>query len=164
MNALQALREARHLTQAALGTKLGISAVAVAGLEHRWPPPWAKRLSRMADALGVSTDALLGREQTAVLLPELDARDRKLLAALERAAVDYLGPQFLKWVGGWRHVALTAFQGALVRMRDRQEPPTGELGRPLPLPPAAETVQAPPGWYTGWESPRQKRLAAGGAR
>lgn len=58
---LRSLREARHLTQAELGAKAGMAAASVSHFETGQRAPALDSLVRLADALEVSVDALLGR-------------------------------------------------------------------------------------------------------
>jgi transcriptional regulator with XRE-family HTH domain len=156
MSALRDIRKARRMTLEGLGKAVGLTKSGVDAIERREPDGW-RQVGRFATALSCTTDALLGRTANLpVVVDALGRADRALLEALQREAEDYLGPQFLKWAGGWRPVVCTAFAGALVRMRDLGKPPTGDMGRPIPLPPVEDMVKAPPEWYTGWESERQK--------
>jgi transcriptional regulator with XRE-family HTH domain len=59
---LKALREQRGLTQAELGVRAGMGAASVSHFETGRRAPALDSLVRLADALEVSTDALLGRE------------------------------------------------------------------------------------------------------
>ena len=56
-------RKMRGLTQAELGAKAGIAAASVSHFETGQRAPSLESLVRLADALELSTDALLGRGQ-----------------------------------------------------------------------------------------------------
>ncbi len=58
---LSALREMRGLTQAELGSRAGIAAASISHFETGQRIPSLDSLIRVADALDVSVDALLGR-------------------------------------------------------------------------------------------------------
>jgi transcriptional regulator with XRE-family HTH domain len=58
---LQALREKRGLTQADLGKRAGMAAASVSHFETGQRAPSLESLVRLADALDVSVDVLLGR-------------------------------------------------------------------------------------------------------
>ncbi len=58
---LQALRELRKLTQADLGARAGIGAASISHFETGQRTPSLESLVKLADALHVSVDALLGR-------------------------------------------------------------------------------------------------------
>jgi transcriptional regulator with XRE-family HTH domain len=58
---LKALRELRGLTQAELGAKAGMGGASVSHFETGQRTPSLESLLRLADALDVTTDALLGR-------------------------------------------------------------------------------------------------------
>ena len=58
---LKTLRELRGITQAELGNKAGMGAASVSHFETGQRAPSLESLVKLADALGVSTDALLGR-------------------------------------------------------------------------------------------------------
>ena len=58
---LHDLREVRNLTQAELGSRAGMSAAAISHFETGQRAPSLESLVRLADALQVSTDELLGR-------------------------------------------------------------------------------------------------------
>jgi transcriptional regulator with XRE-family HTH domain len=58
---LQRLRELRKLTQAELGNRAGIAAASISHFETGQRTPSLESLVKLADALEVSTDALLGR-------------------------------------------------------------------------------------------------------
>ncbi|MBI3864172.1 MAG: helix-turn-helix transcriptional regulator [Planctomycetia bacterium] len=59
---LKKLREIRNLTQSELGERAGIAAAAVSHFETGQRVPSLDSLVRLADALGVSVDELLGRD------------------------------------------------------------------------------------------------------
>lgn len=58
---LQNFREMRHLTQGQLGLRAGIAAASVSHFETGQRTPSLESLVKLADALEISTDALLGR-------------------------------------------------------------------------------------------------------
>jgi transcriptional regulator with XRE-family HTH domain len=58
---VQALREMRSLTQAELGKRAGIAAASISHFETGQRAPSLESLVRLADALDVSVDVLLGR-------------------------------------------------------------------------------------------------------
>lgn len=61
---LRRLRAARGLTQLELGRTVGLSQRMVAYYEVQGGTPGPELLARMAEALGVSADALVGRDRT----------------------------------------------------------------------------------------------------
>lgn len=60
---LQNLRERRHLTQAQLGLRAGMAAASISHFETGQRVPSLDSLVKLADALEVSADALLGRSE-----------------------------------------------------------------------------------------------------
>lgn len=58
---LKSLRELRGLTQAEVGARAGLAAAAVSHFETGQRAPSIESLVRLADALDVSVDVLLGR-------------------------------------------------------------------------------------------------------
>ena len=58
---LQTLRELRKLTQAELGARAGIAAASISHFETGQRAPSLDSLVKLADALSISVDALLGR-------------------------------------------------------------------------------------------------------
>src|SRR5216684_5359702 len=58
---LQALREMRGLTQAQLGRRAGMAAASISHFETGQRMPSLESLVKLADALDVSLDTLLGR-------------------------------------------------------------------------------------------------------
>ena len=162
MTALHEIRVARGLTARDFANRAGISTTWVERLECGMTPPMWRKLSRIADVLGVTTDQVLGRGATESAPADprtredrlLEAEDRELLDAMRKFALDLLGPQIIgKNGGGWRAIARAAWLGDLTRIRDYT------LERPA-LPPGETLPKAPAGWYDGWESKRQ-RLARG---
>lgn len=149
MNALRKLREARGLTQADLARRAGLHEVTISTLERRRLSVHWARLSRLADVLGVTTDAVLGRgDLPALTRDELSRKDRALLDAMKHHAEQLLGPQVLKLVGGWHQLAEMAWLGDLFRMRD-DNPVCASR------PPSEPGPAAPADWFTGWQSKRQ---------
>jgi transcriptional regulator with XRE-family HTH domain len=61
---LQRFREQRNLTQVQLGERAGMGAASVSHFETGQRVPSLESLVKLADALQVSTDALLGRTST----------------------------------------------------------------------------------------------------
>jgi transcriptional regulator with XRE-family HTH domain len=59
---LAQVRAKRELTQAALAEKAGLTAAAISHFETGFRFPTAQTLTKLADALGVSVDFLLGRD------------------------------------------------------------------------------------------------------
>jgi len=68
---LRRLREMRGLTQAEVGTRAGIAPAAVSHFETGQRTPSLDSLVKLADALRVSVDALLGRAQIGAA-PQVD--------------------------------------------------------------------------------------------
>jgi transcriptional regulator with XRE-family HTH domain len=62
---LRRARETRELTQAALGAKAGMAAASISHFETGQRVPSLESLVRLADALDMSVDALLGRPRGA---------------------------------------------------------------------------------------------------
>src|SRR3569623_2988306 len=60
---LKSLREMRGLTQAQLGARAGLAAAVISHFETGQRAPSIESLARLADALEVSADVLLGRRQ-----------------------------------------------------------------------------------------------------
>jgi transcriptional regulator with XRE-family HTH domain len=58
---VRALREVRRLTQAELGARAGIAAASISHFETGQRTPSLDSIVKLADALGVSIDALVGR-------------------------------------------------------------------------------------------------------
>jgi transcriptional regulator with XRE-family HTH domain len=58
---LQTLRELRKLTQAELGARAGIAGASISHFETGQRAPSLESLIKLADALNISVDALLGR-------------------------------------------------------------------------------------------------------
>ena len=58
---LRQLREAAGLTQRELGNRIGVSGQAVAQWETGGKRPSEENLTKLADVLETSTDAILGR-------------------------------------------------------------------------------------------------------
>ena len=58
---LRKLREAAGLTQRELGNRIGVSGQAVAPWETGVKRPSVENLTKLADVLETSTDAILGR-------------------------------------------------------------------------------------------------------
>lgn len=71
---VRAARVRNRLTQSALARQMGISPAWISHLENGDRLPSAGLLVRLADALGVSTDYLLGRTRT----PTATSRDKRL--------------------------------------------------------------------------------------
>jgi transcriptional regulator with XRE-family HTH domain len=58
---LQSLREVRRLTQAELGARAGIAAASISHFETGQRTPSLDSLVKLADALNISVDVLIGR-------------------------------------------------------------------------------------------------------
>lgn len=187
---LYAIRTARGLTQKDVAVIAGTDVSSIATWERgEHLPRGVLRFARLADGLGVSIDALLGREAPAPCMPDaLVQQDRELLAAMEADASRLIGDQFLQRMGGWRTIARNAWLGVLIGARDRllQLPPPADrdaaerveveaaqqrrmlasgkrprVGMGTIVPKTESVVREvaavpPPGWYQGWESPRQQ--------
>jgi transcriptional regulator with XRE-family HTH domain len=152
---IRTIRVQQGLTVAELARRAGVGKMRMAQTERCQPAIW-RRLSRLADVLGCTTDQLLGRSKApepAALGPE----DRALLGHMEKWVRRFFDPDFLKFVGGWRRLAFSAFQGYCYggrdRWRDRQT-------RGLPARRQTPLPKPPKDWFTGWPSKRQ--LARGG--
>lgn len=63
MKQLKVLREAANLSAAKIAADMGVSQQAVSKWERGESMPRAELLPKLADLLGVSVDALFGREQ-----------------------------------------------------------------------------------------------------
>jgi transcriptional regulator with XRE-family HTH domain len=146
---LRAARFAQGFTVAELARRAGVSKQCMGRMEWQLPAMW-RRLSRLADVLGTTTDALLGRSPL-LMAPAAGPEDRALLDAMQRDAEALLGPPLLRLVGGWRRIARAAWSGVLYRIRDHEtrclpraakQLPAVSRGVPLP--------KAPKGWYSGW--------------
>ena len=93
---LRALRELRGLTQAELGSRAGIAAASVSHFETGQRGPSLESLVRLAEALDVSLDALLGRatvESTANVDPvflQASRADAQTLDAVRRVTAALL--------------------------------------------------------------------------
>jgi transcriptional regulator with XRE-family HTH domain len=160
--ALRKLRAARNLTRAELARRAGVSEGTIVRWERTPPPPIYARLLRLADVLACTLDELVGRVKPQAVLSELDARDRELLDAMQRDAETIIGPQVMRLASiNWRSLARAMWLGHLFGLRNGTTEP-GAKGRRVPLPTTDAFPQAPEGWYTGWESVRQKALAKGG--
>ena len=61
MNRMREIRKEQHLTMKELGSKVGMSESTISLYETGKHEPDLKTLNRIADALGVSVDELLGR-------------------------------------------------------------------------------------------------------
>jgi transcriptional regulator with XRE-family HTH domain len=75
---LKEVREKRGLTQVELGTKAGIPGTSIAHMEAGSRKPSFDSLRRLATALEVTTDYLLGRVDEAKIVQEGDALFRDL--------------------------------------------------------------------------------------
>lgn len=94
---LRSARELRGLNQRELGERLGIPPSSIAHFEGARRKPSFENLHRLAGALDVTTDYLLGRASEPVTLPvgdplvrdlsRLNAEDRELVAAILRVLV-----------------------------------------------------------------------------
>jgi transcriptional regulator with XRE-family HTH domain len=68
-NSLRSIREMRGLTQGELGKRAGIAAASVSHFETGQRAPSLDSLVKLADALEVSVDALLGRSPVGTTTP-----------------------------------------------------------------------------------------------
>lgn len=133
-SALRTIRLERGLTQTELARRAGVHAAHVSRWETGHQPVVWRRLARLADVLGVTCDALLGREPPPPAPVDALARqDRELLAAMRDDAEELLGAQVLRLAGGWRRIARFAWAGALHRIRQHgvpspEHPPAPEEG------------------------------------
>ncbi len=93
---LRALRELRGLTQAELGARARIAAASVSHFETGQRTPSLESLVKLADALGVTVDTLLGRapiESTAQVDPifvQASSADAETLDAVRRVTAALL--------------------------------------------------------------------------
>ncbi|MDQ0340233.1 transcriptional regulator with XRE-family HTH domain [Caldalkalibacillus uzonensis] len=77
---LRTLRKAKGLTQEELGRKVNVTKVSISGYESGNRSPDMDTLKMLADALDVSIDYLLGRDQAQTKtndLPELTEKDER---------------------------------------------------------------------------------------
>jgi transcriptional regulator with XRE-family HTH domain len=146
-NAIRTIRLDRGLSVAELGRRAGLSRARMRAMEMHPPAIW-KRLCRLADVMGCTTDALLGRADVQPEAPALGPEDRSLLKAMQRDAEQLIGGHpLLRPAGGWRRLARMMWFGGLTRIRDHGEHrPKASAPKPPPY---------PRGWFAGWESPRQ---------
>jgi transcriptional regulator with XRE-family HTH domain len=159
---LRAIRTARGLTAKQLAGMVGISLPGLCHFEHRrWPAAW-RTLSRLADALGSSTDAILERAPLPAVAPDaLAVEDRKLLDAMRLDFEQWVGPQVRRLTGlTWRSLARSAWLGLLIGLRDGTRRIVEPRGQFLSLPPGPKLPTPPEEWETSWESPRQQARAA----
>ncbi len=59
---LKELRKSKHLSQTALGNKIGVTKISISGYENETRIPSLENIIKLADALETTTDYLLGRE------------------------------------------------------------------------------------------------------
>lgn len=94
---LKSLRELRKLTQAELGSRAGMGAASISHFETGQRTPSLDSLVKLADALGVSVDTLLGRapvEAGAQLDPiflRASRADAQVLESVRRVTAALLG-------------------------------------------------------------------------
>jgi transcriptional regulator with XRE-family HTH domain len=94
---LKALRDVRKLTQAELGIRAGMGAASISHFETGQRTPSLDSLVKLADALGISVDTLLGREpiETGALLDPIFLRasraDAQVLETVRRVTAALLG-------------------------------------------------------------------------
>jgi transcriptional regulator with XRE-family HTH domain len=160
MNPLHTLRKARGLTGSALARRARVPMQTIYTWEQRPASAWSA-LSRIADVLGVTADALLGRTALPTVAKDaVTAADLELLAAMERSFDHYFdSPTLRREPRAWRRLAHMAFCGDLCMLRQEGRLPTGKRELPTLGPHVEDTLKAPPGWYEGWESPRQRQRA-----
>ena len=155
VNPLRQLRVERGLSGAELARRAGFtSKMSISHIERQSPRLWS-RLARLADVLGCTTDEILGRVPPAPAPVDALAReDRELLDAMREDAQQLVGPQVMRLAGlTWRSIARSMWLGGLMGQRYA-----------LIAPPPTSHVKAPDGWYTGWQSPRQRQRALPAAR
>jgi transcriptional regulator with XRE-family HTH domain len=93
---LAALREQRGLTQVELGTRAGIASASVSHFETGQRTPTLATLVKLADALGTSLDALVGRESSKLgmkvdpIFVRASNSDSKTLEAVKRVTAALL--------------------------------------------------------------------------
>lgn len=68
-------REVHHLTQDALASRVGLSRTSITNIEQGRQKVLLDQVVLLAEALGVSAEALLPNVRVAGDLPEIDARD-----------------------------------------------------------------------------------------
>lgn len=94
---LLALREMRSLTQAEVGKRAGIAAASISHFETGQRAPSLESLVKLADALEVSVDVLLGRAaienqaQVDPLFVRASKADAQTLATVRRVMAALLG-------------------------------------------------------------------------
>lgn len=94
---LQSLREMRGLTQAEVGKRAGIAAASISHFETGQRAPSLESLVKLADALEVSVDVLLGRApiensaQVDPLFVRASRADAQTLATVRRVMAALLG-------------------------------------------------------------------------
>jgi len=155
---LRALRLAHHLTQRELGKAAGVADVLISRWERGAPPPIWKRLARIADVLGCSTDEVLGRVVPERPVDAVGRAERELLDAMREDVVKTFGP---KMAIGWMTAARMMWGGALQRASNEVR----GIGHVLEAPPEPTPETAltrlpegrmyPTNWFQGWQSPRQ---------
>lgn len=159
MVGLRAVRLASGMTQTEIAKAAGIGSTMICRWERRDIPHTWKRLIRIAQVLGVTTDSLLGLESPDGSGDAISARDRRLLQAMERHALTMFGDDVVGRSGGWRRIAEIAFLGFLHGARDQ------DLARPKVPPPAPPHVPLnkingriwPKGYLRGWETTPEQR-------
>lgn len=87
---LRGLRETRKLTQFQLGQRAEIAAAAISHFETGARMPSPENLQRLADALGVSVDYLLGRADAPTATGELSMIVFRSLQAMSAEAQEQL--------------------------------------------------------------------------
>lgn len=159
---LRAVRIAHRLTQRQLGRIAGVGNTIIANWEARRPARWGQ-LVRVADALNVSVDEILGRAPVTPAIDAVGNADRELLDAMQNDCEALFGAERLQQMGGWRRIArykwLGFLQGAIDRLlpqitsgaqNTRDRPVERELPTLTPIP------GYPKGWFLEYESPRQE--------
>lgn len=93
---LATFREQRGLTQVELGTRAGIAPASVSHFETGQRTPTLETLVKLADALGTSLDALVGRESAKIgmrvdpIFVRASSSDSKTLEAVKRVTAALL--------------------------------------------------------------------------
>lgn len=88
-NRIRAIRESQNLTQDQLAELASLNRVTIAKYESGRIEPGAKALARIADALGVSADVLLGRSEEN---GEYDGKPRTDESRIISECVDRMSP------------------------------------------------------------------------
>ena len=123
---LAAICKARRLTKKELARRAGCTGSYISKLDQVYPRLWW-RLARLADALNVATDEILGRALPTRSVDVLSAQDRELLDAFRADAIATFGPRIGEQ---WRRIARYQFAGFLARHLN-QDLPRSDNNAPL---------------------------------